>query len=433
MTPKTRDSEVHAYGFICDDLRRLGWDARNPDRCPSGRVYTQNECLSHSEIKKFLRLDRPENVVKVTDSVFWVIEAKSERRQLSIAVSEAEGYARTINKSNVIKALFISGVAGNEIDNYRVQTLFFDGEKFQPIRINGKEASALMSPSVARLVLDGGPEIRDLVIDEGLFLKTAETVNQILHLGAINKNQRARVMAALLLSVIEDANIDVDAKPNVLIQDINTRARAVLQTQHKEEFYPFVALQLPASPDNHVKFKNAIVSTLHELKNLNIRSAMNSGADVLGKFYEVFLKYGNGAKEIGIVLTPRHVTKFAVDVIGVTDRDVVLDPACGTGGFLVAAFDSVRKVSGETQVERFKNNNLWGIDQEPEVVALAIVNMIFRGDGKNNIIEGNCFQKYLVRAPSGKLEYSGTTPAEAELAVTRVLMNPPFALKRSDE
>ncbi len=34
---------------------------------------------------------------------------------------------------------------------------------------------------------------------------------------------------------------------------------------------------------------------------------MNSGTDVLGKFYEVFLKYGNGAKEIGIVLTPRHV------------------------------------------------------------------------------------------------------------------------------
>ena len=37
---------------------------------------------------------------------------------------------------------------------------------------------------------------------------------------------------------------------------------------------------------------------------------MRSGKDVLGKFYEVFLKYGNGAKEIGIVLTPRHITRF---------------------------------------------------------------------------------------------------------------------------
>lgn len=433
MTGKTRNSEVHAYGFIREDLKRLGWDVRNPDRCSTGRVYTQNECLSHPEIKKFLKQDRPENIVKVTDSIFWVIEAKSGRGELAKAVSEAQDYAHEINKSKVIKALFISGVAGNEIDNYRVQTHFFDGNNFHPITINGKEASALMSPSVARLVLDDGHEIRDLVIDEGLFLKTAETVNQILHLGAINKNQRARVMAALLLSVIEDANIDVDAKPHVLIQDINTRAKVVLEGQNKEEFYPFVSLQLPASKDNHVKFKNALVATLHELKNLNIRSAMNSGADVLGKFYEVFLKYGNGAKEIGIVLTPRHMTKFAVDVIGVTDRDIVFDPACGTGGFLVAAFDSVRKISSAPQVERFKKNNLWGVDQEAEVVALAIVNMIFRGDGKNNIIEGNCFQKNLVRTASGKLKYSDVTPSDEDLGVTRVLMNPPFALKRSDE
>ena len=47
--------------------------------------------------------------------------------------------------------------------------------------------------------------------------------------------------------------------------------------------------------------------TIQSLNNLNIQSAMKSGADVLGKFYEVFLRYGNGAKEIGIVL-PRRST-----------------------------------------------------------------------------------------------------------------------------
>jgi type I restriction enzyme M protein len=161
---------------------------------------------------------------------------------------------------------------------------------------------------------------------------------------------------------------------------------------------------------------------------------MNSSADILGKFYEVFLKYGNGAKEIGIVLTPRHITKFAVDVIGVTDRDVVYDPACGTGGFLVAAFDQVRQNSAPAQLERFKKQNLFGVDQDPDVVALAIVNMIFRGDGKNHIVEGSCFQKNLVRGNGGgKPRYSKTAPTDSELAVTRVLMNPPFALKRGDE
>jgi len=70
---------------------------------------------------------------------------------------------------------------------------------------------------------------------------------------------------------------------------------------------------------------------------------MASGNDVLGKFYEKFLKYGNGAKEIGIVLTPRHITEFASEVLDVKYNDYVLDPTCGTGGFLVSAFDYSKK------------------------------------------------------------------------------------------
>src|SRR5205085_4052701 len=110
----------------------------------------------------------------------------------------------------------------------------------------------------------------------------------------------------------------------------NARAERILRQEQKAEFVGYITIALPTTEDNHNKFKSAIVNTIQELRKLNIRSAMNSGTDVLGKFYEVFLKYGNGAKEIGIVLTPRHVTQFAVDVVGVTHRDVVFDPTCGT-------------------------------------------------------------------------------------------------------
>jgi type I restriction-modification system DNA methylase subunit len=161
---------------------------------------------------------------------------------------------------------------------------------------------------------------------------------------------------------------------------------------------------------------------------------MNYSTDVLGQFYEVFLKYGNGAKEIGIVLTPRHLTRFAVEALSVSHMDLVLDPACGTGGFLVAAFDHVRRTCTKQQLERFKKQNLFGIEQESYVAVLAIVNMIFRGDGKNNITEGNCFTTYLRRHvsnghPSAVL--SKHAPEPGEEPITRVLMNPPFALKGS--
>lgn len=434
---RPQSSEVDAYVFIKENLGLLGWDTRSPARHPAGQVYTQSECLAHSEIKAAFGLDKPENVVMIRDSVCCVIEAKRNHKQITQAVKEAEDYASRINKvRGKLKSPFISGVAGNEIDGYLIQSKFLHHGKFVPIRFNGKDTTSLISREVATAVLEHGPDVQDVPIDEALFLNKAERINEILHLGAINKDYRARVMAALLLALVDETPPNIDAKPVVLIQDINTRALDVLRTESKEEFYEYVKLALPAAHDNHVKFKTALVRTIQELQNLNIRAAMNSGTDVLGKFYEVFLKYGNGAKEIGIVLTPRHVTHFAVESMGISDKDIVLDPCCGTGGFLIAAFDHVKRTHNTKQADRFKRNGLFGVDQESPVVSLAIVNMIFRGDGKSNIVEGNTFKKHIVRSTNHGVtsaKYAPRSPADEDAVVTRVLMNPPFALKASDE
>ena len=229
---------------------------------------------------------------------------------------------------------------------------------------------------------------------------------------------------------------NLDTSLPVLIGEINARSKAKLIENGKPDFFPFVKIIAPTNTTNHVKYKYALILTIQELLKLNIRSAMNSRTDVLGQFYEVFLKYGNGAKEIGIVLTPRHVTRFAVDAIGISYKDVVLDVACGTGGFLVAAFDHVRRTATAGQLEKFKELSLFGIEQESAVAMLAIVNMIFRGDGKHNIVEGNCFTTHLTSStvrnhPSAT--FCPDAPAAGQEAVTRVLMNPPFALRGSTD
>lgn len=434
MMVRVKNTEVDAYIYIKENLKQLGWDTRNPSRNPSGEVYTQNECLNHAEIKNQLGTKKPENVVKLSDSFLWIIEAKRDHKQLNQALSEAEDYANLINKSTILKTVIISGVAGNQADSFLIKSRYLLNGIFVPITINGKEISSLIPKEIAKsIITSNNPSIKDLPVNESLFLSKAEKINQILHLGAINKNYRARVMAALLLSLIDDVPPNIDAPPSILIDEINSRANRVLKQHGKSEFYSFINISLPPTEDNHNKFKNALVATIQELNNLNIRSAMNSGTDVLGKFYEVFLKYGNGAKEIGIVLTPRHITKWAVEILDVTRQDYVFDPTCGTGGFLVAAFDHVRKFSTETQLNNFKRFNLFGVEQEPEVVALAIVNMIFRGDGKTNIIEGNCFQKNLIKTIFNGNITASYSKKQGEKVITKVLMNPPFALKRSDE
>jgi len=127
----------------------------------------------------------------------------------------------------------------------------------------------------------------------------------------------------------------------------------VLKKEGKQDFSRFIHIDMPSSEDNHIKLRTAIIKSIQILLELNIYSAMQSGKDVLGKFYEVFLKYGNGAKEIGIVLTPRHITRFAAEVMDIQQNDLVLDPTCGTGGFLVAAFDEVKKKKSK-DFDKFK-------------------------------------------------------------------------------
>ena len=438
--PKGHITEKNAYAYINSTLKDLGWDTRNPNKHPEAHVYTDNQALGHPELKKGLNKQRPENVVKVTEAKFWVVEAKSSRQQLAQAIGEAKGYAKDINKKSAVQAVLITGVAGNDDEGYLITSRYLYQGQFKDITNNGEALTGLLSPEIAsRIVTEDTPDLEDLPINEEVFLTTAEAVNRELHLGAINKNERARVIAALLLALVDDTLPNVDANPTILIKEINARAEEVLKRNNKVNFFPSVQLNLPPSPDNHVKFRRALVNTIQALMHLNIRSTMFSGTDLLGKFYEVFLKYGNGAKEIGIVLTPRHITRFAAEIVDIEQHDVVCDPACGTGGFLISALDHVKakyKTSDGPQVDGFKKNRLFGIDQDPIVTALAIVNMIFRNDGKNHIAEGNCFSKYLkTSTQNGQATAMVSThpPNKGEEGATKVLMNPPFALQQSDE
>jgi len=428
-----RTTEVDAYVFIKENLKIRGWDVRNPDRSTSGQVYTQNECLSHPAIYDALGKDRPENIIMINEKLIWVIEAKRSHRQLGTSVSEAEEYARRITDTGKLTSKFISGVAGNLQDGFLVSTKMLIGNRYLPIKINDVEITALLSESECRKLLDTGiPSLDNPPIDEKLFLSRADHINEVLHLGAVNPHQRASVMSAILLSMIGETMPNIEEKEaSVLIGDINSRVQSVLKAQGKDGFYDHIRIALPSTPDNHLKFRKAVVETIQELNNLNIRSAMNSGADWLGAFYEVFLKYASWAQDLGIVLTPRHITTFIAEVMDIRSNDIIYDPTCGTGGFLVAAFDAVKKKANPVQLKNFKQYSVFGIEQDAGVAALAVVNMIFRGDGKNNIIEGNCFSKNLSPVSPNSAKY--TKNESANPPITKVMMNPPFSLRGTEE
>lgn len=435
-----RDSEFRAYSKIQRDLESQGWNPKNPATHPTGEVYWQGEVVADAGLKQALSKQKPENVVVVSsaDRVFWAIEAKGSMADLDKAVSEARTYAEAINAVPGQSCRFYTGVAGNDTEGFVRRTFFISSKDIhEVVNFEGAPLTGLISRTDLAGLLDADTgTLSDLVLEEEVLLEAAKRINETLHGASVNKDDRAPVVASLLLTVSQNNMPDKSLTPKLFVKRINDSAEAALAKSKKEHFAPHIALRLPTGEDAQRKTVDAYARVADELRKLNISAAMRSGTDVLGQFYEAFLKYGNAAKDLGIVLTPRHVTKWASTVTKPSVDDVIFDPTAGTGGFLVSAFDYVRATRPkDSEFDFFRMNRIFGIEQQPKIAALAVINMIFRGDGSTNIIDDDALKQYLRYESEGGKRTAAFGPAkEGDLpGATRVLMNPPFALKKEDE
>jgi len=138
--------------------------------------------------------------------------------------------------------------------------------------------------------------------------------------------------------------------------------------------------------------------------------------DVVGQFYGEFLKYTGGDKKaLGIVLTPRHITELFALLANVTKDSRVLDTCAGTGGFLISAMDQMmRDTQTEAERQAIRSHGLVGVEQQPNMFALAASNMILRGDGKANLYQGSCLDSAIIKAVRGHKCNVG-------------MLNPPFS------
>ena len=119
---------------------------------------------------------------------------------------------------------------------------------------------------------------------------------------------------------------------------------------------------------------------------INAESWLSMDGDLKGSIYESIMeKTGQDKKSgAGQYFTPRPLINAMVDVINPLITETVADPACGTGGFLLAAFDHMKKQSNDKDKLKFlKNEALSGSDIAPVVVTLASMNMYLHEIGTN--------------------------------------------------
>ena len=141
--------------------------------------------------------------------------------------------------------------------------------------------------------------------------------------------------------------------------------------------------------------------------------------DVKGEVYEGLLAHNaddvrGGA---GQYFTPRPVVRAIVEVMRPKPTMRISDPACGTGGFLLAAFEYLKdKTANARELNHLKTRSLHGNDLVPSVARLCAMNLYLHGIGTDS--------KHPVISIFDSLE----TPSER---VDMVLTNPPFGKKSS--
>jgi len=162
-------------------------------------------------------------------------------------------------------------------------------------------------------------------------------------------------------------------------------------------------------------------------------------ADVKGDLYEELLNQIEAAGELGQFLTPRHIIRYIVQLVNPKIGETVFDPACGSGGFLLAAYEWIKLQNSDPKlIEEYNgvkrgpgdklNKNQWqflqhetffGQDVDPEMVRLTLMNFFLHGLEESDV--------------KRKDTVAGAEEEEGLIRYDVVLTNPPFAGKVDKE
>jgi type I restriction enzyme M protein len=161
------------------------------------------------------------------------------------------------------------------------------------------------------------------------------------------------------------------------------------------------------------------------VKQLEPFSFLGTGDDIKGAVYEIFLK-STLRGDFDQYFTPREIVDFMVQFADPKVGDRILDPACGSGGFLIQAFkhvnrkildNSCNKAASARETQKLASDLvekcLWGNEADSDLHVLAKINLIMHGDGWNHITQGDTLSTNILK----------------DNFFDKILTNPPFTIK----
>lgn len=357
------------------------------------------------------------------------------------AVNGAYHYATHIAKGSPFTEVFAVGVSGDPRRHTISPVFVNDREGYK--RLEDIESFTWLSPDnieefYTRAVLDEPTDVEKTT--EQILGDAAELHEYLRTYGSIKDQDKALVVAGILLALDEieyggfsiasltgdqtegmrdgdklmnairgrltRSNVGPDVKKNKLLSEFG-----IIQTSFRLNEVNDTLGMTPLR--YYTNFLNE-----HVFKNIKYQK---TSEDFIGRFYGEFMSYSGGdGQTLGIVLTPKHICDLMCDLVDIKPNDTVLDPTCGTAGFLIAAMHRMLSFASSEQERRdIKKQRLHGIELQSNMFAVAAANMILRRDGNSNL---EC------------CDFLKQNPAQLQLRGATVgLMNPPYSQGTKDD
>jgi len=143
--------------------------------------------------------------------------------------------------------------------------------------------------------------------------------------------------------------------------------------------------------------KLRFTTIFHIVEELQSYTLQETTIDIKGATYELFIKGTFTGKGLGQFFTPREIVEFMVDMVEPKRRHLIIDPACGSGGFLITCmdrvFDDIDELYRQRGLDnpkrekwRFATQYLYGTDLNERMTWVAKMNMVMHGDGHGGIV-----------------------------------------------
>ena len=172
----------------------------------------------------------------------------------------------------------------------------------------------------------------------------------------------------------------------------------------------FVVKEVFEDAYNYMKNGTLIRQVVNKLNEIDFNSSQDR--HLFGDIYEQILRDLQSAGNAGEYYTPRAVTQFMVDIIDPKLGERILDPACGTGGFLTCALEHIKNNYVKTSEDSKKLHKLIrGVEKKPLPHLLCITNMLLHGVEAPNVNHDNTLSRPLRDyKPSDKVNVIITNP-----------------------